>query len=192
MMRTRSLALVLIAAMFGAIAMTGHDQPERAKPTLTNHLEPFAFFLGSWLGSVDNMGREGTIRRTYTVVLDGNFVQFKTRADFDIGEDGVPAEVHQDWGMVSFDNGRDTMVVREFHTEGFVNQYVVKSISEDGRKIVLETESVENGPPGLRARLTLQVLEENEFEETFELASGDEPYRVCVSAQMHRMMTGGF
>lgn len=184
-----------IAALFASISSLGmivvaQDDPEPPrKPTMTNHLEPFAFFLGEWLGSGESFGEEATVKRSYRVVLDGNFVQAKTRAESRT-DDGTPGEVREDWGMVSFDDARDTIIVREFHSEGFVNQYKVTSISEDGRRIVMETESVENGGD-LRARLTIDILEENEFEETFELAADDEPFKVWATARLHRMMRGG-
>ena len=79
-------------------------------------------------------------------------------------------EVHQDWGMMSFDKGRKTFVFRQFHGEGFVNQYVMTSLSADGKTIVFTSESIENIPAGYRARETYKVLGPDEFVEVFEIA----------------------
>ncbi|MGH8247883.1 MAG: hypothetical protein ACREUU_15795, partial [Gammaproteobacteria bacterium] len=38
-------------------------------------------------------------------------------------------EVHEDWGVISYDRARRTFVFRQFHVEGFVNQYVLQEIT---------------------------------------------------------------
>jgi hypothetical protein len=51
--------------------------------------------------------------------------------------------------MMSFDKGRKNFVFRQFHIEGFVNQYVMTSSSADGKTIVFTSESIENIPAGI-------------------------------------------
>jgi hypothetical protein len=48
-------------------------------------------------------------------------------------------------------------VFRQFHIEGFVNQYALDSLSADGHVLVFNSEMIENAPPGTRAMLTLHV-----------------------------------
>jgi len=43
------------------------------------------------------------------------------------------------------------------HVEGFITQYVLEDITEEG-KLVFATEQIENAPPGLKARLTFRRL----------------------------------
>ena len=74
--------------------------------------------------------------------------------------------------------------MRQFHGEGFVNQYV-GTPGADGRSIVFETEAIENIPPGCRARETYRFVGPDEVLETFELAGpgkGFEIYSECRAA----------
>jgi hypothetical protein len=48
-------------------------------------------------------------------------------------------------------------VLRQFHVEGFVNQYVLEPGSTPER-LVFTTEAIENIPAGWRARETIRVL----------------------------------
>ena len=72
----------------------------------------------------------------------------------------------------------ETFVLRQFHIEGFVNQYRIESISLDKKTIVFISESIENIPPGFRAKETYQILNENEFTETFELAEPGKDFEI--------------
>ena len=71
---------------------------------------------------------------------------------------------------MSFDKGRQNFEFRQFHIEGFVNQYVMTSSSADGKTIVFTSESIENIPAGYRARETYKILGPDEFTEVFEIA----------------------
>ena len=49
---------------------------------------------------------------------------------------------------------RKTFVFRQFHGEGFVNQYTLDSLSGDKKMLVFVSEAIENIPQGWRARET--------------------------------------
>ena len=75
-------------------------------------------------------------------------------------------------------NDLEAVEVRQFHIEGFVNQYVLESISADGKTVTFVTESIENIPEGWRGRETY-MISENAFTEAFDLAEPGkdfEPY----------------
>jgi len=59
-----------------------------------------------------------------------------------------------------------------------VNQYKLDSISPDKRTIVFLSENIENIASGWKAKETYNLLNENEFIETFELA---EPNGIIIS-----------
>jgi hypothetical protein len=44
------------------------------------------------------------------------------------------AEVHDDVGFISYGKAAQKLVLRQFHIEGFVNHYVLDSISETGAR----------------------------------------------------------
>ena len=74
--------------------------------------------------------------------------------------------MHEDWGLLSWDRDRKVHVLREFHSEGYVNQYTVE-VRENGKVLVFETESVENGfAPGLRAQNTIRFVSDDEITES--------------------------
>jgi hypothetical protein len=58
-------------------------------------------------------------------------------------------------------------MLRQFHVEGFVNQFALDNVSDDGRTIVFISTAIENIAPGWRARETYRILSDNEFIETF-------------------------
>jgi hypothetical protein len=60
-------------------------------------------------------------------------------------------KIHEDWGSISYDHPRETFVFRQFHIEGFENQYLLKSITEDGQTISFVTEAIENIAHGWKA-----------------------------------------
>ena len=61
-------------------------------------------------------------------------------------------------------------MLREFHVEGFVNQYVLEEWDPDKGRLIFRTEAIENIPLGWQARTTYEILAENTFRETFNLA----------------------
>lgn len=100
----------------------------------------------------------------------GKFLYFTNRSVFEPSEKRPEGEIHEDWGIFSYNQGQETFILRQFHGEGFVNRYVLTEHSEDFMRLVFVTDHIENGPPGMRARLIYSVLDENTFHETFDLA----------------------
>ena len=86
------------------------------------------------------------------------------KSTYDPQSKNPKGEIHQDWGMISFDKVRKTFVLRQFHIEGFVNQYAMTSSSGDGRRL-FTLESIENIPAGYRARETYKIPGPDEFKE---------------------------
>lgn len=61
-------------------------------------------------------------------------------------------------------------MLRQFHVEGFVNQFVITNMSDDGKTITFTSENIENIPAEWRARETYKLISAAEFIEIFELA----------------------
>jgi hypothetical protein len=77
-------------------------------------------------------------------------------------------------------------VLRQFHIEGFVNQYAMTSSSADGKMIVSTSESIENIPAGYRARETYKILGPDEFTEVFEVADPGKEFEVYSEGHFRR------
>ncbi|HZX74409.1 MAG TPA: hypothetical protein VFE57_08315, partial [Cyclobacteriaceae bacterium] len=88
--------------------------------------------------------------------------------------------------FISYDRARKTFVLRQFHIEGFVNQYKIESISSDGKTIVFISESIENIPAGFRAKETYRIVSEGEFIETFEIAEPGKDFELYSKAVLHK------
>jgi len=131
---------------------------------------PFQFFVGQWEGTGEGQPGVSHGRQEWEFVLGGKYLQVKNESRFDPQEKNPEGEVHEDWGFLSYDRMRKLYVFRQFHVEGFVNQYVCTGPSAEGKTFVFDSEAIENIPSGFKARLTYRILDENSFEQTFDLA----------------------
>ncbi len=149
-----------------------HSQTE-----LPSHWESFRYFSGLWDGRETGASGVGTGDRVYAFIMDETYLMALNTSYFEPQEGNPAGEVHEDYSIFSYDTIRDKIVLREFHSEGFVNQYVLASLEGDNVSYIFESESIENLSPGWRARLTLTILGPGEFEEVFELAEPGGDYR---------------
>jgi hypothetical protein len=175
-----TLKLVAVAVA-GVLAASSQVQQ-----TTTDPFAPIGFLIGQWEGTSDGQPGKGTVRREYERVLNGRFVRVRNRSEYPIQEKNPKGEVHEDEGLFSFDRARKRLVFRQFHVEGFVNQYVQDGESSPNR-LVFTSESIENIPAGWRSRETYVVHGPDEFEEVFELAQGDKPFEVYSRARLKRV-----
>jgi THAP4-like, heme-binding beta-barrel domain len=151
--------------------------------------DPFArvaILLGRWEGTSEGQPGKGTIRREYTRVLNGRFIRVQNHSEYPAQAGNPKGEIHEDEGFLSHDRARQRLVFRQFHGEGFVNQYVEDTDSSPAR-IVFTTESIENIPAGWRARETYVILGPDEFEEIFELAESGKPFERYSRSRLRRV-----
>lgn len=148
---------------------------------------PFKSMIGKWTGESEGQPGKGHYERSYEVVLNKKFIEVKNKSTYPPSKDKPKGEVHEDHGFLSYDKGRKTFVLRQFHIEGFVNQYKLESISPDGKTIVFISESIENIPSGFRARERYQLINADEFTETFELAEPGKDFEVYSKATLMRV-----
>ncbi|MEK6320931.1 MAG: hypothetical protein AABN33_04535 [Acidobacteriota bacterium] len=147
--------------------------------------EPFKYFVGNWEGTGKGQPGVSKMQREYKFVLNSKFLHVQNRAVYEPQAKNPKGEIHEDWGLLSFDKSRKQFVLRQFHVEGFVNQYVMTSSSADGKTFVFITESIENIPAGWRARETYRILSADEFVEEFELAAPGKDFEL-YSESRHR------
>ena len=142
------------------------------------------FFVGRWEGTSVGESGNGTVSRTYEFVLGNKFLQVRNKSTYPPQERNPKGEVHEDWGMVSYDSARKKLVFRQFHGEGFVNQYVVQS--QGRQEITFESEAIENTPRGYRARETYRILSPDEFVERFEVAEPGRDFQTYSETRFRR------
>lgn len=148
---------------------------------------PLKTFIGRWTGKGGGQPGTGNYERTYHFVFDKRYIEVKNKSTYPPIDKNPKGEVHEDFGYFSYDKARRTFVLRQFHTEGFVNQYKLDSISSDGKKFSFVTESIENIPAGWRAKETYLIINDDQFQETFELAPPNKPFELYTSVILNRI-----
>lgn len=140
------------------------------------------FLEGSWTCENKGVPGEGKGERSYAFVLRGRFLEGRNRTVYPQTEKNK-GEVHEDRSLFSYDRARKTIVLRQFHAEGFVNQYVCVQKQEG---TVCETEAIENIAPGWKARVSWRQAEGGELVETFELAAPGKEYSIYSTARLKK------
>jgi hypothetical protein len=89
---------------------------------------PVRFLIGKWTGDVEGEPGKGKSEREYRFVMDGAYIEVRNKSTYPASAKNAKGEVHEDWGMISFDKGRKKLVLRQFHVERFVNQFVQEPV----------------------------------------------------------------
>jgi hypothetical protein len=165
------LVLAVFAFWLPAPPATGQEK----KP---DPWEPVRFLVGEWEGTAKGEAGFGTVRRTYSFVLKDRFLHEKNVSTYPPQEANKSGEVHEHWSFLSYDRARATLVLRQFHQEGFVNQYSMNKSASGPKKLVFDSERFENFDNSWRARETYEILSPDEFIETFELAAAGKELQV--------------
>ena len=147
---------------------------------------PFKSLIGKWTGESEGQPGKGKYERSYELVLNKKFIEVENKSIYPPSANNPKGEVHEDHGFISYDKSRKVFVLRQFHIEGFVNQYKMESISPDGKTIVFISESIENIPAGFRAKETYQINSNDEFTETFELAEPGKEFELYSKTTIRR------
>ena len=148
---------------------------------------PFNFFIGLWKGSGQGKPGHSRVERKYEFVLNDKFLFVQNKSIYDPQDKNPNGEIHEDWGLISYDRARETYVFRQFHIEGFVNHYVLNELAEDSQTIRFITEEIENIPSGWIARETYRILSPDEFTEVFELAGPEKEFEVYSENRFQRV-----
>jgi hypothetical protein len=148
---------------------------------------PFQSFIGKWTGQGGGESGNGAYERSYQFIFGGKFIEVRNKSTYPPSASNAKGEVHEDLGYISYDRSLKKFRLRQFHIEGFVNEYVLDSISPDQKTMIFVTESIENISKGWKARETYRIPGENELEETFELAEPGKDYAVYSKVLLKRV-----
>ena len=134
------------------------------------------YLIGTWKMEKP----EVTNIQHYSFLFNGQFIQLKTRAVFKPTAKKPQGEIHEDINIFSYDSTSDTLVLRSFYSEGFVNIFTLNDISGDGNTLTFTTRAVESAPEGTKAKLILQKISGTEMVEKFLVAWPGKDY-ACIS-----------
>lgn len=146
---------------------------------------PLKPLIGKWKGTGEGPDGKGDYERTYQFVLNNKYIEVRNKSVYPATKEKPKGYVHEDYGIISYDKSIKKFVLRQFHSEGFVNHYVLESISADGKTITFVTESIENIPPGWRARETY-TINATELTEDFQLAEPNKDFEPYTKASFKR------
>lgn len=144
------------------------------------------FLLGRWEGTQEGQPGSGTVTREYTRELNGRFIRATNRSVYPAQPKNPKGEIHEDVGYFGLDRSRKLIVLRQFHTESFVVQYVWDTASTASR-VVMTSEAIENIPKGYRARETYVQVGPDEVEEIFEMAEPNQDFKVYSRTRIRRV-----
>lgn len=148
---------------------------------------PFKKFIGKWEGTSEGQPGKGKYERSYEFILNNKYIEVKNKSTYPPSKENPTGEVHEDRGFISYDKARKTFMLRQFHIEGFVNQYIIESMSRDGKRIVFITENIENIPPGFKGKESYQFAGENEFIELFQMAEPGKNFEMYSKATLKKI-----
>lgn len=178
------LAALVVASL--AAPTAGQTTEASSAPTKADPWQPVRTLLGSWEGDAQGEPGSGRSLREYRLTLKDRFIQVTSQSTYPPQPKNPKGEVHEDVGFLSYDKAAQKLVLRQFHGEGFVNQYVLETLSADGRTIVFVTTAIENIPSGWRGRETYQIVSDDEFIETFALAEPGKDFATYSETRFRR------
>jgi len=149
-----------------------------AQESAVDRWQPIRFMVGTWDGASSGSPGEGTVVRSYTFVLKDQFIEERNTSTYPPQEKNKQGEVHEHRGFFSFDKQRKVLMLRQFHQESFVINYVFKFAESTPKKLVFASESFENFDNSWKSRETYEIVSNDEFVETFELAPPGKPFEL--------------
>jgi len=176
--------------MLGGVALTLLASPfpsAGADATLQGELKALERLIGNWRGVGEGQPGTSQVERSYESVLGGQFLMVRNTSTYAPQERNPQGETHDDLGFFSFDKARERIVFRQFHVEGFVNQYVAAIATPESEIVVFESEAIENIPTGWHARETYHFSRADAFEEVFELAEPYKDFALYSRSQLRRV-----
>lgn len=175
---TRSLAAVAVAAVLSAAPA----RPEGAG----DPWEKIRFLEGSWTGVAEGRFGNGTVTSSYSFVLDQSYLRGENRTIYPPQERNPEGEVHEEWSFFSYDRKRQALILRQFHNEKIINQFVLNPHESSGDVLVFDSESIENFQDGWRAREKYRLISSDEFVEEFSLAAPGKEWQLFIRSQFRR------
>jgi|RhiMetStandDraft_8_1073273.scaffolds.fasta_scaffold12142_1 hypothetical protein len=142
-------------------------------------LTEFRWLIGDWRGvGQGDPGTSGSERRNDSF-LDGRYIRVTGTSVYPQQEKNPKGEVHEQLDLWSYDRARSSVVLRTFDTLGFTCTYVLDKSASSADRWVLNAESLENVPKGMKARYIYTRPSENAYHEVLELdtdGKGFKPY----------------
>jgi nitrobindin-like protein len=182
----RALAVFVVCGFLTFPGLGAAMRQSEQATAAADPLQPLAFLIGRWEGTSEGQPGSGTVRREYARVLNSRFIRAENQSIYAAQPKNPKGETHDHFEIFSFDRSRRRAILRQFHVEGFVNQYAA-DLGAQANRIEFTSEAIENIPAGWHARETYVLLGPDEFEEVFELAEPGKGFDVYSRARLKRV-----
>ncbi len=176
-------ALVLAVMMASVVA----GQEPGTTPAKPDPFAPVRFMVGTWKGEDSGQAGHASSDRTYAFEMGEAFLVAHNTAVYPPQAQNAKGQTHRDAGFISYDRVRRVLVFRQFHSEGFVNQYLHDVAASRPDTVVFVTEVIENMGLGWRAREAYRRTGPDTMVETFELAEPRKPFEVYSVCKLTRV-----
>jgi hypothetical protein len=153
-------------------------------PPPADPLAPVRFLAGRWTGEASGQPGKGVSEREYRFELRGRFLSGRSRTAYEPRPGKTAGEVHEDWSMLNYDRISRAPVLRQFHVEGFVNEYRLTSHAPD--RLEFTSFHIDNLPEGWRAREVWRIVSADEFIETFSIAEPGQDFKQYSETRLKR------
>jgi hypothetical protein len=171
---------ILIAVLFGSSTANAQSAKQ------DSIWQPMKALVGTWKGNGGGELGSGKYERSYRFIFNRKFIEVRNKSTYPPTANNPAGEVHEDLGYISYDKSRKTFVLRQFHAEGFVNQYKLDTMSADRKRFVFVSEAIENIAPGWRATETYELRGDDTFQEMFQLAPPNKPFEPYSTVVLER------
>ncbi|WP_321475166.1 hypothetical protein [uncultured Paludibaculum sp.] len=154
-------------------------------PVAEDRFAPVRFLEGRWKGVATGEPGRGVSEREYRFEMKGRFLSVRNKSTWEIVKGKTEPEIHEDWGMFSYDRNMKVLVLRQFHIEGFVNEYRLTASTPESREFT--TFQIENLPAGFRAREVYRIVSKDEFVESFSIAEPGKDFQPYSETRFQRI-----
>ena len=137
--------LISTVGCVAALSLVGAELPKPAEKE--NPWKPLRALIGKWEGDVNGEPGSGKAQREYEFIMNNRFMQVRNKSTYPPQEKNPKGETHEDVGFFSYDKAAKKLMLRQFHIEGFVNQFALDTVSDEGRTIVFISTAIENIAP---------------------------------------------
>src|SRR6266540_6894680 len=86
-------------------------------PAQSDPFSALRFLEGKWEGHASGEPGKGVSSREYRLELSGRFLSARNKSVYEPKSPGQKPEVHEDFGMFSYDRVLKKVVLRQFHSE---------------------------------------------------------------------------
>lgn len=158
-------------------------QSAQQEPTGAARFPELAWLIGEWQGYGQLGDRVTYIHKAFTFEVAGRYLVERTRDVFPPAKPTTEFELHQDV-TTFYRTDAGGYRAKGFYVEGYVWN---STVSVTGDRVVVETDSVENAPAGMLARITFVKDGPDGFRGTFEIAMPGEDYKLVETLVMRRV-----